>query len=62
MMADGQQVHRRPDFRIEDQVIAGKIFAQRIRRAGRDTAFWGWARLLPLVLRTDGPEEPHPRR
>ncbi len=34
-MADGQQVHRRLDHRIEDQVIARKVFAQRVCRASR---------------------------
>ena len=34
-MADGQQVHCRLDFRIENQVIARKVFAQRICRASR---------------------------
>lgn len=34
-MADGQQVHRRVDHRIEDQAITRKVFVQRICRASR---------------------------
>lgn len=34
-MADGQQVHHRLELRIEDQVIARKVFAQRVCRTSR---------------------------